>query len=410
LQLINLLSIVTIGIVTFGSVMATISYRKTSLISPLATIPFFSFLYLSGWIFYQESIGKSITENDLMLIGIGLLSILFFTMGGLSKKKINAPISLPSLPRIKITALLLVMLSLFLFVLIYQKYGTQFFFLGKGVRSFMYVEMGFEKFAKDLLIPGIFLLNYYYIRTGKVFNILYILLLLVAILLLIILEVRSGLAIVALSFLYFYDKYRKKINNYKIFIIFIILIFVGAVAKELFYALRQVVSLNDTNIHFSEALMSVFIKHEFYAWFEIFKNLQSEFLAGETFLKGFLSAIHPTFLGGDGYTPAQWYVDSYLPDKAAEGFGRGFSFIVELYINFSIVGLLFIMFIFGRGLITLENSQNFLMPAFATGIFQFIWTGNSSMLLKQYFFIYFLPAFLIYTALQLIVNRKCTNI
>ena len=406
LYLANILLIFLIGLITFGAVIATLVYRRSSLISPLASIPFFSFLYLSGWVFFQESIGKSVTVNDFLLIIVGLLSVIFFSIGGLSVKKVHMTYQPLSLIRIKLTALFLVSLGLSLFSIVYIKYGFVFFVSGKGVRNLIYQEMGFEKFAKDFLVVGVFLLNYYYLRVNKFLSILYLSLLLISILLLISLEVRSALSIIMLSFIYFYDKYVTKIANYKILLLFLLLISLGAIAKELFYALRQVVSSNHTNPQLYRAIYSVFINHEFYAWFEIFQNLKTEFVAGDTFLRGFLSVFQPSFMGGEGFSATQWYANKYLPDIAKQGFGRGFSFIVELYINFTIIGMLLIMFLFGRGLAILERSERFLIPSFCVSAFPFIWTGSSSILLKQYFLIYFIPAYLVYNTLTLVTSKR----
>jgi len=406
MHVIHIILIIIFGGSIYGGIWYLISAKGRSFLSPICVIPFFGFFYLSGWIFYKEKIGGEVSLNETLLLGAALMFLLAYMIGG----SFNLRLPLATRPSINmqniyLTSIILYSISFFLFITIFLQFGSEYFFVSKGARHLLSRTMGFEKFAKDIMISGMILLNYYFCRVRRVTSPIFVALLLISILFFIVLENRSALAITLLTFLYFFHQYVKAIKNWHLVVVYGSLLFLGSIAKEMFYWLRIYITEGWFVPRMGDALGSVLSQHEFYAWLEIFKNLQYSFVYGETFVKSLKSFLMPGFLGGESYSAAQWYVDTFLPEVAELGNGRAFSMIVELYINFTIVGLWLIGFIAGVIINHLERKQVFLLTAFITSTFPFIWTGNSAVLLKQYFAIYFLPAFLIYLTLQLLPRK-----
>ncbi|MEX0315395.1 MAG: hypothetical protein AB3N18_14560 [Allomuricauda sp.] len=402
----HIILIIIFGMFIYGGIWYLVSAKAYSLLSPICVIPFFGFFYLSGWIFHKEKIGGEVSFNETLLLGTALIFLLVFMIGGSLNLKLPVTARRDlNLQSVFLTGFLVYSISLFLFIVIFLQFGGEYFFISKGARNLLSRTMGFEKFAKDIMVSGIILLSYYFCRVRRVTSPMFVAVFLTSIFFFIVLENRSALAIVLLTSLYFFHQYVKAIKNWNLVVVYGSLLFLGSIAKEIFYGLRVYVAEGWFAPQVGQALTSALSQHEFYSWLEIFKNLQYSFVYGETFVKSLKSFVMPGFLGGESYSAAQWYVDTFLPEVAEVGNGRAFSMIVELYINFTVIGLWLVGFTAGVVINHLERKQVFLLTAFITSTFPFIWTGNSAVLLKQYFAIYFLPAFLIYTTLQLLPRK-----
>lgn len=86
---------------------------------------------------------------------------------------------------------------------------------------------------------------------------------------------------------------------------------------------------------------------EFVSWYRICTNVFSDrisFIWGESYFKTFLNCLIPV----TGMEPLSvWYVRTYLPEVYSAGGGRGFSSVLEAYLNFHIFGVVLVYFIYG---------------------------------------------------------------
>lgn len=88
------------------------------------------------------------------------------------------------------------------------------------------------------------------------------------------------------------------------------------------------------------------IKSEFASWIKIGENIIDEnyFWLGSTYLDTIVNLIIPiTHME----SVSEWYVRTYEYDAYINGFGRGFSQILEAYINFGFLGIVFIFGVLG---------------------------------------------------------------
>lgn len=388
--------------------------NKKFLLSPTNFISLTSFLYLNGWIFYKNSIGENLDGYEYLLYIIPFLFLSFFHLGSLQNiKSIN-------LPRIKInhnilfqTGYLIYFLSLFLFIVIIIKYGFSFFLLGKGLRNLTYLNSGIEKYAKNLLLSSTFLLSYLFIKgfrkSGFIFALMYIL----SLFFLFLLEVRSGIAILIFSSTYFYHFFRKKLSNTYLYLSTIFLFILGISAKPTFYYLLRPFSELSLEKYFLKVsfYISNFLNNsEFHSWFKILNDVKFDFYSGNLTFNSIKSFFIPSLLGGDSFSSTNWYAEKYLPELSQKGIGRGFSFLVESYLDWTLIGMCLLAFIYGAFLAYCEKHSHHYICGFATSTFPFIWTGNVSLLIKNYFFFYFFVPAIIYIILSLIIPYKNKSI
>ena len=98
---------------------------------------------------------------------------------------------------------------------------------------------------------------------------------------------------------------------------------------------------------FSEKIEMQF-DSEFVSWYKIvddvLSNPNTNFLYGESYLNTILNLISP-FSGSEPLSI--WYVKTYLPDVYSMGGGRGFSAVLEAFLNFHVFGVVLVYFFYG---------------------------------------------------------------
>lgn len=87
---------------------------------------------------------------------------------------------------------------------------------------------------------------------------------------------------------------------------------------------------------------------EFNTWYKICKNILSDpnstFLYGKSYLNTLINMIVPVTHTGN---LSEWYLQVYEPEVLARGGGRGFSGVLEAYINFGIFGNVLVFGFYG---------------------------------------------------------------
>jgi len=366
------------------------NYFGRSLVSPFVVIPLSSFLYLASNGFRTLFEGQALEPPDIKIFLVGCLGLTAFVAGGGIGQARAARVEPTPDPVIAIAGYLLVVAGLLGQVYLLQTEGPLFFLEGKGARNLAQASLGPEKFAKDLLIPGQILLSLYYTRkknwAAKPFLIASALVFCVFFLY----EVRSAIALQFITFLYFYNRNVTPLSWRQLVVGASALFLLGAIGKYFFYYGRLWIGGEDLVINVDRDLIALTLtQHEFFAWVEILRNLEGEFLFGETIYRSLLSTLQPGFLGGESYSPTQWYADRYEAAAAQLGYGRGFTFLGELYVNFGTAGMALLLFLFGIAIRRAEDDRRYdFVAAFASGAFPFLWTGNSALLFKTYGVIY----------------------
>jgi len=375
--------------------------NKMDMFTSIPVILFYSLFYLQGYILKYQTL----SYIDIKIYLIAVTFIIFFIIGSYGKTiKKETTIDFY---RLKITGYIIYFFSIYLFLISFYKYGISFFLIGKGTRTLLYNSAGFEKFAKDIMIAGIIVLNFYFVRPKYIKRFMYKFIFVFSFLIFFLLENRSAIVIELYTFLYLYNRNIKHINNFLILIFLFSTIIMATLGNSLIYSFKIFLITSSFHINITNIIYESFIQHEFYAWFEIFKNLHNVFVGGETFLQTIKSFLWPHFLGGEHFSLTDWYAENYLPyELFKKGYGRGFSFLVELYINFGIVLTIIFGFLIGKIFKKLENSGYYIVSAFIVSVFPFFWTGQLALLFKQYLAIYFLMPFLIYQSLRLLPIKK----
>lgn len=384
--------------------------NKKCLLSPTNFISLTSFLYLNGWIFYKNSIGENLNNDDYIIYIIPFLFLLFFHLGSIQNIKHI------KLPKVKINkntlfhaVYLIYFMALFLFIVIIVKYGFVFFILGKNFRTLTYLNSGIEKYAKDLLVSSTFLISFLYIKGDRKPNNYFYLILISSFIILTLLELRGSLAILVISILYFYHFYRKQFSNLFLYFSTISLFIVGILSKPTFYYLLRPNSNFTFERYFDRAgdfFQRFFYNSEFFTWFKILDDVKENFFLGNFTIKSILSFFTPGVLGGQSFSSSNWYVENYLPEIASKGGGRAFSFIVESYLDWTLIGMCLIAFIYGCFLSYCEKNSYHYICGLAASTFNFIWTGNMATLLKNYLFFYFILPIIIYLILSFLLPYK----
>lgn len=102
---------------------------------------------------------------------------------------------------------------------------------------------------------------------------------------------------------------------------------------------------------------SISYDSEFNTWYKICKNVLSsgfEYRYGRTYLTTVENLVIPVT---HSTTLSTWYLQNYEASVLARGGGRGFSAVLEAYINFNVLGNIIIYFLYGVLLKTIEIKE-----------------------------------------------------
>ncbi|MEZ9551897.1 O-antigen polymerase [Vibrio breoganii] len=142
---------------------------------------------------------------------------------------------------------------------------------------------------------------------------------------------------------------------------------------------------------------------EFSSWYFISENVFNPFLFyGKTIADAILSLMYPFY---DATPLSIWYVQNFEPDLAEKGGGRGFSLLVESYINFGYIGIFIIFSLLGLllGLIEKRSKSSFIFVyvcAVTFPILHKIYRSELLSIMKVYWWYYLLPIVMIMIVLR----------
>lgn len=225
---------------------------------------------------------------------------------------------------------------------IFLKIGiNSFVFTDRSSRSLMLLPFRKFMFYEDLLIVvatiSYFLKTYY---NDKVIKFIFYASFINSSLLSIITISRAGFIMLVLPIL-FIALHQKKISNKNVTSLLITILLTFMVWKSVIYSFIFKTPLIIDYSNFT---------NEFTTWYKIGNNVLSDLLYGninyefgKTFLNTFLNLIFP-FVNTESLSV--WYVKNYEYSTYIRGGGRGFSGVIEGFINFSFLGIIiYFMFI-----------------------------------------------------------------
>lgn len=140
---------------------------------------------------------------------------------------------------------------------------------------------------------------------------------------------RAEMLCILLPIMFLLNHY-KKISNRTVCILGVGTVILFGLWKSLYY--------NNKNINFDS---------EFNTWYEICRNvLPSEFKYrfGSSYLQTFINLIIPVT---GTQSLSVWYLENFAADVLAKGGGRGFSCVLEAYMNFSFIGCIVVFYLYG---------------------------------------------------------------
>lgn len=150
---------------------------------------------------------------------------------------------------------------------------------------------------------------------------------------------------------------------------------------------------------------AVQIYSELGSWIKIGNNILTDisanklgFFYGKSYIDTFINLIIPFV----GFEPlSKWYVRNYEYDTYLMGGGRGFSNVIEAYLNFGIIGCILIFFIYGilfRKIFSYDNdTKSFLIQAVLISVIYKLFRSEAYSLWKNVWWLQILPLILIFT-------------
>ena len=390
----------------FICILMYFEYKRTKLI-----FNYFS-LFLIYWYLYTIGIffsGEELTQYnlfaaELILIG-GLFFIIgyyFFPLGSKSfyQKKIE---KLNKLPNIKIFLLLLTFVALAFFIyIVFIKIGFQnYFFTSRANRSLIVRPYSKIMIFIDLfnIISSIALL--FYIKTKKRFyKYIFILVFTVGLFHAILTISRNNLVLLIFPIVYILHYY-----NYLKTKAILLLLLTGVLVASLWKVVLGSLFLYG-NLDLGLMLQNFKFPREFIVWQEISNNLLSKeqlYLYGKSYIEAFSNFIYPHHVEN----LSLWYVRNYEPHVFEIGGGRGFSNILEAYLNFDILGVIVIFFILGNlvYLFQLKSRNNivlFLSYAFSLSFIHRIFRSDFVSLTKTWWWMYFISFVFLFTLFKIL--------
>jgi oligosaccharide repeat unit polymerase len=355
-------------------------------------------MYTVGIYLYDEPITKNMVFATKLILIAGVFFIIGYNIIPLGARKFKQKkyFIIRNTPNLYFILLVLlsVAISFFIYVVI-LKIGVQdYFFTSRANRSLIVRPYSHFMVFIDLLNFISVLSLFLFLKTHKSkYKKLFIISFSFAILHAVLTISRNNLVLIIVPtiFLLHYYNYIKAKT-----IVFIVLIglFVAVVWKVLLFNL-----IIGDSFDISQILENIKFPREFVVWQEISQNiLQSNFsLHGESYLNAIVSLFYP-FHFADNLS--LWYVKNYEPHTYEIGGGRGFSNVLEAYINFDIAGVIVFFFLFGILIYIFQrksmSSIYFLLPyAFSLAFIHRIFRSDFMSLIKTWWWMYCLSFILL---------------
>lgn len=372
-------------------------------------------LFLLYWFMYTVGIylyGVPINSGIIFSTQLILLAGTFFIIGyniiplGMGKFKQKKIFLSQNIPNLSFMLIVLLSLALSLFIYVIYKIGLQeYFFTSRANRSLIVRSYSSFMIFIDLFNFISVLALFLFLNTKKtIYKKIFIIVFFIAIIHAILTISRNNILLIlvpTIFLLHYYNYLKAKI------IIFIISIglFIAIIWKVLLFNLIMTDTFN-----ISQIMENIKFPREFVVWQEISQNILKDdiLLYGESYLNGIGSLFYP-FHFADNLS--LWYVKNYEPATYAIGGGRGFSNILEAYINFGIPGVILFFFLLGIGIyIFQKNSMKsiylFLPYAFSLAFIHRIFRSDFMSLVKTWWWMYFLSFLLLFSFFRIFKTKR----
>jgi len=390
-----------------------IEYKRTNI--------FFSYytLFLLYWFLYTVGIylsGATINDDIVFTTYLILFAGLFFVLGynfipiGTKKFKQRKQFIITKTSNLSVPLVIIafIAISLFFYVVV-LKIGIQdYFFTSRANRSLICRPYSHFMIFIDLFNFISVLSLFLYLKTKRtVYKRMFIIVFFVAISHAVLTISRNNLVLLVMPTLYLFHYY-----NYiktKTIIVFLMLgIFVAVIWKVLLFNLIIGDSFSISNV-----IENIKFPREFVVWQEISQNLLKEdvVLYGRSYLDAFINLLYPF---NHTENLSLWYVKTFEPHTFAIGGGRGFSNILEAYINFDIIGVVLFFFLFGITIYLFQRksmvSIYFFLPyAFSLAFVHRIFRSDFLSLTKTWWWMYFMSFVLLFLFFKLLPKRDHEN-
>ncbi len=217
---------------------------------------------------------------------------------------------------------------------------------------------------------------------------------------------RNALILVGLPVIFILH-YFNYVKIKTILILLIVALFIGVIWKSVLFHLL----LSNDGFSFSEIVNNLKFPREFVVWEEITNNILNNDISfnGRTYLNTFISLFYPFY---HFKHLSIWYVENFEFSTFEKGGGRGFSNILEAYLNFNILGVIIVFFLLGVIVNIFQRIANksiifFLSYSFSLAFVQRIFRSDFTSLLKTWWWMYFISFILLFSFIYIL--QKASN-
>lgn len=334
----------------------------------------FGILYTNFYIFQQILLDCQIDSVIFKAMNLSYISIIFFNLGYfLSKKETNTILKKDiklynkSTVNLLLTLLLIVSISVEYYV-IFQKIGfSTYKASSRAAKSLLMSDYSVLSFYKST-IPLICIssLYLYFKYKNKYSRFLFTISFLISMVNSVITVSRAELISILLPILFLLNHYKKISNK--------IVVILGISSFVLFGAWKGLSYGSISEISFDS---------EFDTWYRICSNVLSSsnfsLLYGKSYLNTLISFVVPV---SNSTSLSSWYVHNFEYSVFLRGGGRGFSGVLEAYMNFGILGNILVYYLYGWIIKQQNDKSDFsiiLYMIFMISIFQFFRSESYSL-------------------------------
>ena len=365
-------------------------------------------LFLLYWFMYTVGIYLSGVEiNDTINFATYLIILagVFFVIGyniiplnnksfiqeDISTKTFIPPNILPILLLITTVAI-----GFFVYVVVFKIGLSEYFFSSRAYRSWIVRPYSPFMIFIDLFNFTSTLSLFLYLNSKrKAYLFIFIIVFATALVHAVLTISRNNLILLLLPTIYLFHYYNY-IKTKWLIVIFLVGIFIAIIWKVLLFYL-----IMSNSFSISSIMENIKFPREFVVWQEIAQNVLKDNISlhGQSYIDAIIKLLWP-FSHTDNLS--LWYVQTYEPDTFAKGGGRGFSNILEAYINFNTAGVIIFFFLFGVFIYkfqkkSMESIYLFLPYAFSLAFVNRIFRSDFTSLTKTWWWMYFISFLLLFS-------------
>lgn len=334
---INLISFST-SFFIIGFIIIKEYQKNNSFFSLNIIFNLFGLLYTNYHIVQMVMSNNEITSDIYFSMNLSYISIVFFNIGYLISKTIkdeNKERKIYNSNLVMIMTFLLFVISIIAEIyVIYYKIGIRNYInVSRAAQSLLMADYSLLSFYRRT-IPLVSMISLFIFLKdkNKISKYLFLISFIISIYNSIISVSRAELLSIILPILFILNYYNK-ISNKKVIILGMIFFIIFGAWKGLVNGKTNVITYDS----------------EFNSWYNICENVLADkdnidYLRGSSYMKAIVNLIipvtHTTSL-------STWYVKKYEYSLYIMGGGRGFPGILEAYLNFNIIGNMFIYYFYG---------------------------------------------------------------